>query len=52
MFLDWQIKKLQIYMFITKFSALSYGTILILKTIEAERLQNEYAYYMSKMDTL
>ena len=52
MFLDWEIKKLQIHIFITKFSTLSYGTILILKTIEAERLQDEYAYCMSKMDTL
>ena len=52
MFIDWEIKKLEIYIFITKFSALSYGTILILKTIESERLQDEYAYYMSKMDTL
>lgn len=49
MFLSWEIKKLQIYIFINKFNTLSYGTILILKTIEAERLQDEYAYYMSKM---
>lgn len=52
MFLDWQIKKLQIYIFITKFSTLSHGTILILKTIEAERLQEEYAYYMSKISVI
>ena len=52
MFLDWQIKKLQINIFITKFNTLSLGTLLILKTIESERLQDEYAYYMSQMKTI
>lgn len=49
MFLNWKIKKLEIHNFILKFNTLCYGTILIIKTAEVERLQDEFDYYMSRM---